>query len=116
MGGGTQQCNEALLRRRTFGGGHFRVEFFLKALRSEGLSTLPGAGITDDLMMLIVDGDGRSVSLDGELVAHITSGHAVPVAIEGETQIFMRERLGDVAVIGKHGWQLPERLRLETFV
>src|SRR5271166_7070359 len=102
MDGGTQQCDEALLRRRTFGGSHLGVEFFLKALRSEGLSALPGAGITDDLMMLIVDGDGGSVPLDGELVAHITSGHAVPVAIEGETQIFMHERLGDIAAVRKH--------------
>src|ERR1700678_2296968 len=116
MGGGTEQGDEALLRRRTVGGGHLRVEFFLKAFRSEGLSALPGAGITDDLMMLIVDGDGRSVSLDGELVADITSGHAVAVAVEGETHIFMHEGLDGVAAVGKHGGQLPERLRLETFV
>src|SRR5580700_12076482 len=116
MGGGTEHGDEALLRRRTVGGGHLRVEFSLKTLRSEGLSALPGAGITDDLMMLIVDGDGGSVSLDGELVTHITSGHAVTVAVEGETHIFMHERLGGIAAVGKHGGQLPERLRLETVV
>jgi hypothetical protein len=35
--------------------------------------------------------------------------------LPSKTQIFMHERLGDIAAVGKHGGQLPERLRLETF-
>jgi hypothetical protein len=37
MGGGTEQGDEALLRRRTFWSGHLRVEFLLETLGSEGL-------------------------------------------------------------------------------
>ena len=58
----------------------------------------------------------RGVGFDGELLAHVTRGHAVPVAIEGETQIFMNERFGGIAVIGSIAGRGRESFGLETFV
>ena len=74
------------------------------------------AGISDDLVMLIVDGDGGSVGFDGEIAAHIARRHAVAVAIERQADIFVHERLGAIAIIGKHRRQRPERFGLKTLV
>ena len=79
------------------------MEFFLKTFRSEGLSAWPGAGITDDLVKLIVNGEGGSIRFDDELVADIACGHAITVTIERQSEIFMHECLSDIAIIGKYG-------------
>src|ERR1700730_5990367 len=111
-----QHCDQAWLGSRSLGGGHLRMEFLFKAMRTEGLPAFPRAGIGDDLAMLIVDGDGGRVCFDGEFAAHIASRHAVPVAIEGETHIFMNQRLGQIAIIGDQRWQGAERFRLKPLV
>ena len=93
-------ADQALLFAERCAAAHLREEFLLKTLRAESLSALPAAGITDDLLMLVVDGDRGSVGFDGELVAHITRRHAVAVAVEGEPEIFVDQRFGGIAVIG----------------
>ena len=50
---GSEQRHEALLCGGTFRRGHLGKQFFLKTLGAESLSALPGAGVSDDLVMLI---------------------------------------------------------------
>ena len=66
--------------------------------------------------MLVVDSDRGSIGFDGELVADITRRHAVAIAIEREPNIFMDQRFDGFTVIGNHGRQRPERLRLKAFI
>jgi hypothetical protein len=80
--GRAEQGDEALLRGRAFRGGHLCAELFLKTFGPQGLSAMPRAGISGDLVVLIINGDGGGVRFDSELRAHIARRHAVPVAVE----------------------------------
>ena len=55
FGDGPEQEHQPLLRRRALRGRHLRVEFFLEALRAEGLAALPAAPVADNLMRLVVN-------------------------------------------------------------
>ena len=57
-------------------------QFFLKALGAEGLAALPTAGVGNDVLRLVVEGDGRSTGLEGEVAADIERRHTVAVAVE----------------------------------
>lgn len=111
-----EQRDETRLRGRAFRGGHPCAELFLKTFGPQGLSALPGAGISGDLVVLIIDADGGGVRFDSEPRAHIARRHAVPVAVERQADVFVHERLGRIAVIGNHRRQGPERFGLKTLV
>jgi hypothetical protein len=66
--------------------------------------------------MLVVDGQGLGVSLDGQAAPDVAGRHTVAVAIELDPQIFADERIGGIAVIGNQGRHREKRLDNESLV
>jgi len=75
-------------------------QFFLKTLATESLASLPAAGVRDDFLMLVIDGDGGRVGLDGEMAAEVARRYTVTVAVERESKIFVNQGFGNVALVG----------------
>ena len=54
--------------------------------------------------MLIVDGDRGSIGFEGEMAADIARRHAVAVAVERQSEIFVDQSFGGIAIVGHdHG-------------
>src|SRR5436190_8349173 len=95
----SQQRHQAMLRGRPFGGGLQSKQLFLKALGAESLSAPPTARVSDDFVMLVIDGDRRGIGLHRELMAHVAWRDTVAVAIETEAEILVHERIDAIAII-----------------
>ena len=76
-------------------------QFFFEAFGSERLAAPPAAYIASDFMAMIVDGDGLRISLYGQMESHVTWVNAVAVAVKAQSDIFVHESDGGIAVIRK---------------
>ena len=108
--------HEPLLRGRALRRGHLGVEFFLESFGAERLAALPAARIADHFPGLVVDGHRVGIGFDGELVPDVARRHAIAVAIESQSEIFVNQGFGNIAVVGREQWQGPQRLGLETII
>ena len=90
---------EALLRPRPFGRGTQVGQFGFESIGAQGLAPAPAAGIGDDFVDAVVDGDRTGIGLESEAAADIAGGHTVAVPIEVQAEIFMNERLDRVAMV-----------------
>src|SRR5437016_4601241 len=99
-----------MLSRGAFGGGLQSKQLFLKALGAESLSATPTARVSDDFVVLVIDGDRRGIGLHRELMAHVAWRHTVAVAIETQAEILVHERIDAIAII-----QMDCGYELQTF-
>ena len=83
-----------------------------KSLRSKGLSAPPRTRITHHFSDALVNGDGAGIGFHREPVSDIAVRHAVSIAVELQSQIFVNKRLDGVAVIVGNDGQRPEGFRL----
>src|SRR6202008_361555 len=89
-------------------------QFLLKTFGTQNLTALPAAGIGNDLLILVVKGDGRSIRLDGEAPADIARWHAVAVAIERQSEIFVDQSFCAVPIIRCNPRQSSQSLGLKA--
>jgi hypothetical protein len=114
--GRAEQGNQPLLCGRAFRGRHLGADLFFETFGSEGLAALPGAGVAGDLLMLMVERDGRGIGFDGEFGSDVARRYAVAVTVEGQPDIFVDQRLDRLTVIGQQRWQRAERFGSKAFV
>jgi len=108
-----QGREETLLGSRPLGRGTQVGQFRFEAAGAESLPATPAARIGDDFVNAVVDGDRGRVRLEGEAAADKARGHAVTVAVEVQTVIFVDKSFDGIAmVIGDHR-QGPQGLGLE---
>ena len=62
----TKEGNQALLSRGALRRRQLGEQFFLKALATDHLPTLPAANVRNDFLV-VINGDRRRVGFDGEL-------------------------------------------------
>ena len=106
----SEQRHQAMLSRGAFGGSLQSKQLFLKALGAESLSAPPTARVSDDFVVLVIDGDRRGIGLHRELMAHVAWRHTVAVAIETQAEILVHERIDAIAII-----QMDCGYELQTF-
>ena len=114
--GWTKEGNQALLSRRTLCCRELGEQYFLKALATDYLPTLPAASVRNDFLVLVINGDCRRVGFDGELVADITWRHTVAIAVEAEAEILVNQSLGKIAIVGRDCGQGSQGLWLKAFL
>jgi hypothetical protein len=73
--------------------------------RRNNLAATPAARVGDDFLGAVVNSDGAGIGLEGEAAAYKTWRHAVAVAIEVQTKIFVDERLDGIAIVIGDGGQ-----------
>src|SRR2546427_13143246 len=105
-----------MLSGGAFGGGLQSKQLFLKALGAESLSAPPTARVSDDFVMLVVDGDRRRIGLHRELMAHVAWRHTVAGAIETQPEILVHERIDAIAIIQMHCRYELQTFGMNTFV
>jgi hypothetical protein len=100
---------EALLRPRTFGCGTQVGQFGFESIGTQDLSPPPTAGIGDDFVDAVVDGDRTGIGLESEATADVAVGDTVAVAIEVQAEIFVNERLDRVAMVSRWSYGMTGR-------
>src|SRR5207247_5167238 len=85
-------------------------------LDAEGMAPPPRAGIANDFLMLVVDGDGRRIRFHDEPAAHVTRRHTVAITVERQTEIFVHESVNIIAVVGRDGRQWSQTFRTKAFL
>ena len=84
-----EQAQQTLLSRRALRSRELGEQFFLETLATESLATLPAAGVRNNFLVLVIDGDGGRVGLDGEVAADVARRYTVTIAFEGKPEIFV---------------------------
>ncbi len=105
---------QPVLGARPPGGGPELGQFGFEAFGSKGLAAAPRTRIADDLLHPIVDGDRTGVGLQCETAAGETMRHAVAIAVELQSHIFVDQRRDGVAIIRCNGRQTSKGVGLET--
>jgi hypothetical protein len=54
----------------------------------------------NDLLILVVEGDRRSIGLESQVTAHVTWRYAVAVAVERQPEIFVDQSLRGIPIVG----------------
>src|SRR5439155_15259090 len=81
FGNWPEQRDHAMLCGRSLGSRHLSEQLFLETLDAEGMAPPPRAGIANDFLMLVVDGDGRRIRFHDEPAAHVTRRHTVAITV-----------------------------------
>ena len=89
-------------------------QFGFESFGSKGLAPAPRTRIADELVYPIVDGDRTGVGLQRETAAGEAMRHAVAIAVELQSDIFVDQRLDGVAIIRRDDRQTSESIGLET--
>src|ERR1019366_9158772 len=89
-------------------------QFGFESLGTESLSPTPAAWIGDEFMDSVIDGDRTGIGFEGEPASDETMRHAVAIAVELQTDVFMHQRLDGISVVGHDDRQRTERGRHKT--
>ncbi len=87
FGFGTEQSDESLLGLGAGGSRPLGEQLFFEAFRTQGLAAPPRAGIADDLVLLVVNGDTVRIRFDGEASADKARRDAIAIAVKTEAEI-----------------------------
>jgi hypothetical protein len=66
-------------------------QFGFETLGAQGLAPAPTAGIGNDFVHAVIDGDRTGIRLEGEAAADKAVGHTVAIAIELQAEVFVYE-------------------------
>src|SRR2546423_1016527 len=105
-----------MLSRRTFGGSLQSKQLFLKAFGAESLSAPPTPRVSNDLVMLVIDGDRRGIGLHRQLMTDVAWRHTVAVAIKTQAEILVHERIDTIAIIQMDAGDELQTFWMKTFV
>src|ERR1051326_5397442 len=94
---------------------HLSEQLLLETLSAEGLSSPPAARITDDLLVLIIDGDGVGVGFHRQSATDVTCRHTVTVAVEGQPEILMHQRFDTISIIERETGKWTQAFRTKAF-
>ena len=116
FGLGAEQSNEALLGLGAGCGRSLGKQLLFEAFRTQGLAAPPRAGIADDLVVLVVEGNAVRIGLDGEADSDKARRDAVAVTVKTEAEISVHQGQCRVSVVAVDSRQWLQRVGAESLL